>query len=571
MKKRYLFILSLILPLFILSSCKDDNDILSDDDYFIVYEEEEYVIDKRPLNPNEVLEIPIVMAAERGEDVVLTIGVDEQNSTAVEGTDFEFVNGPEITFKDGVGEEVLIIAPLYGGTPGDLELVLFLESNTAGYNMGFYQGEDGEETVKNEVVCFFVAGADVTFIIKDTYGDLLDEEEATITAGPFNNEPGEYLFKDIPQGSHAYIVEVDGFATATGMIETEGGEEKEVEVAVRARYDVEFSIIDEDDADIEEAVITLGRTTNDPGDYIFEDVVYGEVNVTVEKEGYVSIVDSTIKVDKDIDVPYVLQMETAYKVEFEVSDDDGNPITKGVEIEISEVIEEEEKRNRKDNGNGNGNGNGEEEEEEEYIYWLPVGEYEYTASKEGYISYSGTFEVIDENLVIEPELAVPIDVKFVVEDAESFDRLGGAKITLVCDDTDQEFTNFSKSSGIYTVSVRSGDYTYTVEVSDYRTEEGSITVDEEKTVRVEMQYLLHVGFNLTDKDTEDPVNDATITLECTDTNEVFENDPGDYIFRVIPGEYEYTIEHEDYETKQNTVNITESIMFELELTPVEDD
>lgn len=152
MKKIIFILLAIVVP-FLLPSCGEEEQILPKDDFFVAFQTTSGTISKNAAAP---LAIPVYVAAERGAQVTVTVGIDGANSTAVAGTDFSFVHGPTLTYPIGAGYDTLRIQPIPGGTPGNLTLQLFLESNSAGYKMGFFYGEKADSTSHNRFLVTFI-------------------------------------------------------------------------------------------------------------------------------------------------------------------------------------------------------------------------------------------------------------------------------------------------------------------------------------------------------------------------------------------------------------------------------
>jgi len=57
----------------------------------------------------------------------------------------------------------------------------------------------------------------VTFTIEDEEGDPI--ADATVELGSMTNDEGDYVFEDVPAGTHNYTVTADGFETKTGEVE----------------------------------------------------------------------------------------------------------------------------------------------------------------------------------------------------------------------------------------------------------------------------------------------------------------------------------------------------------------
>ncbi len=155
MKKILLILMVLAVP-FIMVSCDDDETILPEEDFFIAFEGTSANISKNSPTP---LNIPVYVAAAAGDQVTVTVGWEtevEEGTAAIEDVDFEFEHGPVLTYPIGAGHDTLRIQPIPGGTPGNLILELFLESNSANYNMGFFYGEEADSTSHNRFIVTLV-------------------------------------------------------------------------------------------------------------------------------------------------------------------------------------------------------------------------------------------------------------------------------------------------------------------------------------------------------------------------------------------------------------------------------
>ncbi len=155
MKKILLILMVLVVP-FVMISCDDDEILLPAEDFFVAFEGVSANISKNSPTP---LNIPVYVAAEAGDQVTVTIGYKEESDegvVAIEDVDFEFEHGPVLTYPIGAGHDTLRIQPIPGGTAGNLILELYLESNSAGYNMGFFYGEEADSTSHNRFVVTFL-------------------------------------------------------------------------------------------------------------------------------------------------------------------------------------------------------------------------------------------------------------------------------------------------------------------------------------------------------------------------------------------------------------------------------
>ncbi len=150
MKKIFLIVFAFAVP-FLIVSCEEDEQVLPSDDFFVAFEGSFASVAKT----SEGVNIPVYVAAERGQEVTVNIGIESENTDAVEGTDFEFLHGPTLSYPIGAGYDTLRIAPMADGNEGDLTLELFLDSNSAGYKMGFFYGEEADSTSHNRFTVVF--------------------------------------------------------------------------------------------------------------------------------------------------------------------------------------------------------------------------------------------------------------------------------------------------------------------------------------------------------------------------------------------------------------------------------
>jgi hypothetical protein len=158
--KKIFFILVFFSASVFISSCEKENKILSSDEFFVAFGYKIGVNFFHVANINkastDTLKIPVYVAAEKGPSMTVTIGVNNDSTTAVLGTDYEFVRGPLLTYPIGAGYDSIMIIPKTGGTAGNLKLDLFLESNSAGYTMGFKHGEEADSTSFNKFRVNFI-------------------------------------------------------------------------------------------------------------------------------------------------------------------------------------------------------------------------------------------------------------------------------------------------------------------------------------------------------------------------------------------------------------------------------
>ena len=120
----------------------------------------------------------------------------------------------------------------------------------------------------------------VTFDVVDEEG--LAIEDAVIVLGPFENAPGDYVFHDVPAGTHEYTVNALCFSEHGGEIVVEHDVEHEVELALHimpgdANGDGVVNVLD---------ILAIGQyyIGNIPADFCF-------YNADVNGDGEVNIID----------------------------------------------------------------------------------------------------------------------------------------------------------------------------------------------------------------------------------------------------------------------------------------
>lgn len=146
-------------------------------------------------------------------------------------------------------------------------------------------------------------------------------------------------------------------------------------------HSVVFSVFDEENNEINDAVITIILVENNPGEYTYAYVAPGEYEFSVAKEGYITHHDVFEVVDDDllVHVELITEEEPAYVVSFFITDDEGVEITDAV-ITLAEHT----------NAAG------------DYVFEdiLP-GSYDFHVAKEGFEDYFGYVVVTTEDVIVE--------------------------------------------------------------------------------------------------------------------------------------------------------------------------
>lgn len=167
---------------------------------------------------------------------------------------------------------------------------------------------------------------------------------------------------------------------------------------------------------------------------------------------------------------------------------------------------------------------------------LYEGSYTYTASFDGYLAVSGSFEILavgDTDVSVELEPYFTITFSVVDEDAEP---ILDAVVT---------FAGVASPAGTYVFERIRGTYSYSISKTGYVTATGSVTVvDDDVEVDVVLDWVRYnVTFNV--KNTaSNPIEGATITIE--DHDPATTNASGTAVMQMLNGNYSFTVSHEEY-------------------------
>ncbi len=491
--------------------------------------------------------------------------------------------------------------------------IIGIQLLTSANNAVMYTG-DGALLYANTIVYLTQPSEfTITFDIKDEEGNEIPD--ATVTFAGIENPPGDYVFEEIEPGTYEYKVEREGYFTVEDEITVE--QETTIEVIMEsALFTVTFEVVDEEGDPITDAVITLGNVVYDPGEYVIEDVPYGEYYYSVEKEGYKTYVGE-IYVDEDITVPVVVGEgdPEVFAVTFKVIDVEGDAIpgativfdeesfttdangnvyipnveagiyeysvTKEEYIPVEDIIGVGENVNITvtlltesftvtfdvaDETTGDPITDAvitfdyEAYEPGEYVFEnVAPGEYPYSVAKEGYMTQFGVVEVIDEDILEEVMLTEGTDdlciVTFIVEDAD-----GVAVEDAVVTFDEQDYTTDGDGQ-VVIEDVEVGFYSYLVTKAGYMPVEDMATVDGDVTVNVTLYpETFTVTFNVVDQEGE-PITDAVVTLNG------MTNDPGNYVFENIEaGTYDYIVEREGYITVEGEITVEDDTTVDVTMT-----
>jgi len=357
-----------------------------------------------------------------------------------------------------------------------------------------YTYENLDKDINVEVV--LIEAYEVTFADPDN-GELtalVDGNE--ISSGDIVESGKDVLFSASPDTGYEveeWLVNDEVVEDETSLTFTYKDLDEDIDVAVKlvAKYEISFEIKDEEEEPVEGATIKLWEkeedndadsamairiaendndymeeTTDDEGKAVFK-VGVGEYEYEVTKEGFKKV-EGTVEVEDDDVTVDVITLIQVFEVTFdqpddgtltaEVDDEDidtGDLVEKGKDVEFT-VVPDEGYRVKE---------------------WLVNEEV-----VDGETGLTYTHEDLDEDIVVAVVLEEEYKVTFIVEDEDEV-AIEGAIVTL--NDMGEETDTDGKAE----FTVTAGEYDYTVNKEGYEEEEGTVDVDDDETVDVELKKL----------------------------------------------------------------------------------
>ena len=344
----------------------------------------------------------------------------------------------------------------------------------------------------------------------------------------FTDTLGYIASVGVREGSREYTVRKPGYDNFSDSIDV--FQDDSVDVVMNsgtATFEVDFTVLNGDTAvagtSIDFNNDTLG--TDNQGRALFDSIEAGEYQFFLsegarEDSGKVSVID------RNIDTSLYFH----YRVLFNVQDTLSN------QIEDASV---------KLDGYGDSltNTSG------EVVFERVVAESDinYEIAADSFVKKYGTVDVIDSDTSKNITLIPGEKIEFTLKDDNS-NLIEGAEIVIYGD------TLYSDASGVATIYLANGDYSYKVSADGFYSSSGSISVSgSDITEIITLSEIYNVFFSIDDG--ENPLNGAELIFAG---NSYLTDALGQVSIDTSKGTYDYTLEKEGYYGTTGSVKITDS-------------
>ncbi|MFW5757350.1 MAG: C25 family cysteine peptidase [Bacteroidota bacterium] len=387
---------------------------------------------------------------------------------------------------------------------------------------------DGEDIVVT-VILEELPTYQVVFTVEDTQGNQISDAVISVNGNEY--DPGQYTIDYLVADTYEYEISKDGFHPVNGQFEIVD-QNITLSEQIQQLYSVTFDVTDGEN-EITNASITFNDETLPAGIYTVENLLPGEYNYSVNLDEYFETQGSITISDQNEMVEVEMEPWPKYNVNFDVKDVYGENINDAV-VSID----------------------GESMDENQYVAeGLFSGSYDYSVSKDGYLTVEGNFELTDQDLTINVEMQDVYTVDFDITCGDG--PLEDAIITM---------NGNTHEPGTHTFhQVLPGNLTYSIKRENYYDVEGEVFIDDHQTIEVFMiEIIYEVHFNVTNEQ-GDSITDAVVTFDGNT------HEPGNYVMLGIDnGMFAYNIEREGYNTYSGNVLVNNQDVFvDIVLTALE--
>jgi len=477
-----------------------------------------------------------------GADILLSNSDDSYKTQTDEGGDYE------ITCRSG-DYDIEVHAENYESHYGELSVA---EEEEKQYDVELEP--KGEE---NSRVYGTVTDADTGEPLKDARVRMYDSENSYYAT---TDDRGEYEIK-CRSGDYEIQISKSGYKTHSGQVSVEENDEveynakleKEGEETTLEGYITEGSGRGEGDP-VEGATVKLSdgnreyTATTDENGYYYMKCEEGDYTIDITHKDYE-------KHENDI---YIAEGRNQYDAEL-------TPVARGrmygkvTDKETGDPLEDTKVRLRdKDSGKEYTEYT---DKEGYYSLEVPAGDYDILVHQTDYVDVEDEVTIekddeIERDYELEKEIREG-EVWGTVKDDAANEGIEGVTLTYEMDESRGDTYDTSTDEyGDYDIDLPEGDYNVSVEHEDYKTIYSKVTVvgdgSVEKNYRMDPKEGKIYGV-VADKDSGDPIKDATITAEEKESrggepysNSTTTDRDGEYEMNLPPGDYTITIEHDEY-------------------------
>jgi uncharacterized membrane protein len=382
----------------------------------------------------------------------------------------------------------------------------------------------------------------ILFQVTDNVGTPLQDAMVTVgTESILTDVNGEATFMRT-NGTYGYAVTKTGYITVTNNF-TIAGADITVPVVmnpVGTEFDVTFHVTDGTN-DLQDALVTVGSQTalTDATGMATISLANGNYNYNVTKFGYSPASGAFTVANAPQTIDVILTPLPQYNITFHVTSGGNN--VEGASIDIPGV------GTMLTDINGNA------------VFSLIDGFYNYTITKTGYVTKTGSTTVAGAPFTIEETLIPLYEVTFHVTSGGA--DLAGASVTV------GTATVVTNASGIAIFNLENGNYAYTVTKTGYNDASGNFTVaSAPMTIDVAMTEIEYaVTFHVTDLVN----NNLEGVLVSIDNGEFGTTDiNGNVVIMLSNGNYVYTATKIGYYQEQDVFDVLGApLTVEIDMTP----
>ena len=463
----------------------------------------------------------------------VAVRVEDGEGTGVEGAAVEITGGK---------------ASATTGPDGTVNFQLSQGSYSYNVTHEFYTDASGSIEVTGDDASY----SDTAVVSLETYtvevnvqDDLGEAVDAEVTFGGTTKtaEGGSCVFEAVEySGDISYEANAEECYPASGSVHLMSDTTLNLELT-RKSYDIVVHVSNTEGEALPAVSVDVGdrsAQTDESGDAHFSGLYKGMYDCHAEKDGYA---DDNQQMMVEKDSTYSLSLTRVYELTFVITDQGDDPVSGAeVSIDTSTLVTGESGQ---------------------AAVSLPVGEYSYTITAEGYEDKEGTVDLSSGKKIYATlsEAESFYELAFDVTD-ESGEPVAGAEISV---DGKSLATD---STGEAAVTLSSGEYNYTITADGYEKEEGSVKLDTARVVNATLtavEQVYDLSFEVTDQG-GDPVSGAEISV---DTASLVTGESGKASVSLSSGEYSYSVTADGYEEEEGQIELDGAETVSVSLTATE--